>query len=64
MTEWESLKTQMESCGWTCDIDTDEKLGFIMKVDDDHEWIRDYDKKTNRFVQFNGKQKINLMVSK
>ncbi len=63
MTE-NALISHMESNGWKCDINTDEKLGFIMPVDEDHEWIRDYDKKTWKFVQFNGKQKVNLHVSK
>lgn len=56
-----ALITSLEGRGWKCDINTDEKLGFIMPVDDNFEWIRDYDKSTGRFVHFNGKQKVNLV---
>ena len=52
----------MKSHGWKCDIDNESNLGFVMTIDEDCEWIRDYDKKTGRFVQFNGKQKVNLRI--
>lgn len=62
MTEqdWQQIITKMEADGWTCDKNTDETLGFIILEDEDHEWIRDYDKKDGTFVQFNGRQVVNL----
>ncbi len=50
--------------GWICDVNTENKLGFIFPVDENEEWIRDYDKKTKRYVHYNGKTKINLRVTK
>lgn len=57
------LISEMESQGWKCDVNTDDKLGFVFFEDENREWVRDYDKKTGRFVQFNAKQKINLVVN-
>lgn len=48
--------------GWTCNVNTSERLGFILYQDEEHEWIRDYNKKTRRFVQFNGREKITIEV--
>lgn len=49
--------------GWKCDINDKDTIGFIMPINDDFEWIRDYNKHTGTFVQFNGKQKITLKVT-
>lgn len=61
--ECKDLIERMEIEGWKCDKNDENTLGFIKSVDENYEGIRDYDKKTSRFVQFNGKQKINLRVS-
>jgi len=58
----EGVIAKMTSKGWKCDVNDEDRLGFTMYVDEDHEWIRDYNKKTKRFTQFNGRQKINLVV--
>ena len=64
MTWEEDVIQYMTSLGWTCDVNDDKRLGFILPVDENYEWIRDYNKETKRFVQFNGKQKVNLVVRK
>ena len=53
----------MTKGGWNLDRDNETTLGFQFP-EGDALWIRDYDKKTRRFVQFNGNQKINLLVKK
>jgi hypothetical protein len=61
---WKTYITEaMQSDGWTKDRDDQTTLGFSF-VEGDHHWIRDYDKKTRRFIQFDGNQKINLKVTK
>lgn len=58
--EWESnIKTHMQEHGWSLDLD-DEKAFQFSFIEGEFHWMRDYDKKTRRFVQFNGNQKINL----
>ena len=62
---WEdSVKHMMIEGGWTMDRDDDTTLGFVFREDNGDEWIRDYNKKSRTFVQFNGSQKINLIQSK
>ena len=62
---WEEETIKIMTCwGWTLDVNDDKRLGFTKYVDEDHEWIRDYDKSTRRFVQMNGRQKINLRVTR
>jgi hypothetical protein len=60
----EKLIAHMESRGWKCDINTDEKLRFVFPGKEKKQWIRDYDKKTGRYIQFNGNQKVNLIFNK
>lgn len=61
--EWEKdLIDSMQSGGWKCDVNTEEKLGFVFDEDEQHEWIREYNKKTRNFIQFNGRQIINIRV--
>ena len=61
--EWESTITQyMTNGGWTCDRNDEKTLGFSF-IEGDHHWIRDYDKKERRFVQFDGNQRVNLVTN-
>ena len=61
---WEkNVKDWMTNCGWICDRDDEENLGFS-KHEDEYHWIRDYNKKTRAFIQYNGNQKINLVSTK
>ncbi len=60
---WEDdLIKKMIDNGWKCDTNNELKLGFVFYEDEQHEWIRDYDKTSRRFIQFNGKQLINLRL--
>jgi hypothetical protein len=62
--EWENrVKEHMSNAGWTCDRDDEKTLGFFF-IEGDHHWIRDYDKKERRFVQFDGNQRVNLIMRK
>lgn len=61
MTWEEKVIEYMTAHGWTCDVNDENRLGFVFKEDEEHEWTRDYDKKTRTFVQFNGKQKVTLI---
>jgi signal-transduction protein with cAMP-binding, CBS, and nucleotidyltransferase domain len=62
--EWEKcIKEWMHNGGWECDRDDEKTLGFSF-IEGDHHWIRDYCKKERRFVQFDGNQRVNLVVSK
>lgn len=61
--EWqESCKRYMLEGGWTLDKDDEKTLGFYFD-EPPAKWIRDYNKKTHRFVQFNANQKVNIKVS-
>lgn len=61
MSEWDDLRKKMESNGWKCIQDDEERINFSFYEDEDHEWFRDYNKKTKRFMQMNGRQKVNLL---
>ncbi len=62
--EWEEVMiVWMKSRGWENDQNNETTLGFSFK-EGDHHWIRDYEKSTRRFIQYDGNQKITLMVSK
>ena len=63
MTWEESLIKELCDKGWINDVNDDQRLGFILYQDEDHEWIRDYDKSTRRFISFNGKSKVNLKTT-
>ena len=53
---WEEEITEfMITSGWTKDRDNKTTIGFK-----NGDWIRDYNKKTRRFIHFNGEQKMNL----
>ena len=55
---WEKTITEyMQNGGWTKDRDDETTLGFSYFEGDAH-WIRDYDKKRKRFVQYDGNQKV------
>jgi len=58
----ESVKKFMSEEGWICDQDDEKTLGFY-RLDPPAKWIRDYNKKTHRFAQFNGNQVVNLMCT-
>lgn len=60
---WEQVKEKMLAEGWTCDLDTEEKLYFSL-IDGPHHWMRDYNKITKSFVQYDGNQKVNLKYNK
>lgn len=53
----------MESGGWKNDRNDDKTLGFS-SIEGAHHWIRDYDKKDRRFVQYDGNLRLNLKVTK
>lgn len=58
--EWrETMIVHMNKYGWALDRDDETTLGFTLDG-----WIRDYDKKTRRFVHFNGNQIVNLKITK
>jgi hypothetical protein len=60
--DWEKgIKDYMFFSGWTLDRDDETTLGFS-QIDGEEHWIRDYNKKTRRFVQFNGNQEINIRM--
>lgn len=58
------LIANMKFNGWKCDINTKEKLGFIKYINEEFEYIKEYDKFTGRYVRYNGKQKINVRSTK
>lgn len=60
----EELIEYMTSKGWKCDVNDENHLGFVFYEDEEHEWIRDYDKKTRQFIQMNGKHKMSLLKAK
>ncbi len=60
---WEQgIKDLNFSLGWICDRDDETTLGFS-DIQGECHWIKDYNKKTRSFVQYNGNQKVNLKVS-
>jgi hypothetical protein len=59
----EALKKKFFDAGWKLFENTDEILSFHLYEDEDHEWFRDYYKKENYFINYNGRQKINLVTS-
>lgn len=62
--DWEkAVSEHMTKGGWIKDRDDVKTLGFSF-IEGDKHWMRDYDKKTRRFVQFNGNQKVNLICKK
>lgn len=58
--ECKSIKKRMEAHGWTCDVDDEKRIGFTLLEDEDHEWMRDYYKKTGECRQMNGRQRVNI----
>jgi hypothetical protein len=61
---WEKTTIEwMQSRGWTHDRNDQDYFGFSF-VEGEHHWIRDYNKKTRSFVQYDGNQKVNIRVSK
>lgn len=59
--EWEELiKKWMIDSGWQCDRDDETTIGFSF-IEGERHWIRDYDKKKRRFVQFDGNQRVKLI---
>lgn len=62
--EWEArVKSWMLEGGWEMDYDNETTLGFSFKEGDYH-WMRDYNKKSRRFVQFDGNQRVNIVSKK
>lgn len=57
---WDALKARMVDAGWKVDLDDEDSLQFSQYVDENWEWYRDYNKKTNTFVQYNARMKIRL----
>lgn len=61
---WETyIVNFMENAGWKFNRNDETTLGFSF-IEGEHHWIKDYDKKTKTFVQFDGNQKVNIRVSK
>ncbi len=62
--EWEeSITNYMTNEGWTKDRDDETTLGFSLEQGPSH-WIRDYDKKSHRFVHYDGNVRVNIKVTK
>jgi len=62
--EWQKAMIEyMTNGGWTCDRNDEKTLGFSFIEGESH-WIRDYDKKERRFVQYDGNRRVNLVRSK
>lgn len=60
---WEQgIKDLNTSLGWICDRDDETTLGFSDHQGECH-WIKDYNKKTRTFVQYNGNQVVHLVTS-
>lgn len=61
--EWESaIKKKFSDLGnWKLDRDDEEYLGFSC-IDGKHHWIRDYNKKKRNFVQYDGNQKVSIII--
>ena len=59
--EWEDkiIKYMTES-GWQLSRNDDKAIGFSF-VEGEKHWIRDYDKKSHRFVHYDGNHTINLV---
>lgn len=58
---WEvGLIKYMAEKGWKLNRNDADKISFVFYQNEQYEWFREYDKKTKHFVQFNGKQEINL----
>jgi hypothetical protein len=55
-----SLINDLESRGWKCVTNNRETLDFVLTIHEKLEWHRVYNKSDARFVQFNGKQVINV----
>lgn len=64
--DWENhIKRVMVQGGWTCDVDDETKLGFIITDKNGKRHSRDYDKRTHSFVQLTDlDRKINLKCTK
>ena len=63
-SQWEYDTIHKMTClGWTYDNDNETTLGFSIHQGEFH-WIRDYDKKTRSFIQFNGNQVVSLKCTK
>lgn len=61
--EWEQkLIKYMTESGWINDKNDEQTLGFS-RHQGEHHWIRDYDKRNHRFVQFDGNRRVNIRVS-
>lgn len=60
----DAVKKEMKSKGWKIDRDDDKYLNFSLYVDENTEWMKDYDKKLNRWFHYNGRDKISLISSK
>lgn len=61
--EWEEKIIKfMNECGWKLEKNTETLLGFGFIQDEKH-WMRDYDKKTRKFAQYNGNEVVNIKVS-
>ncbi len=59
--EWkDELIPLLEKEGWVNDVDDEFKLGFSWKKGNEH-YMRDYNKKTRSFVQFNANQIVTLV---
>ncbi len=56
--------TFMEQCGWDFDRDDETTLGFYKYDSNGNKLFKYFSKETRRFVQFNGDQKVNILVTK
>lgn len=60
--EWMKAVTEsMILSGWLLDRDDETTLGFSYKTRDGGHWVRDYDKKTRSFVQFDANHRVSLV---
>lgn len=62
--EWENIIISwMVQGGWVNDRNDETTLGFSF-LEHPHHWIRDYDKKERRFIQYDGNVRVNLVTKK
>lgn len=48
--------------GWKCQLNDENQIEFAFYKGEKLEWIRVYYKKNKHFIQFNGKEKVNLQT--
>ena len=50
--------------GWKIIQNDEDSLCFSLLQDEDHEWLHDWRRKSKFWMRMNGRQKVNLSISK